>query len=125
MGGGALEEQCRRTREQIVAEEVLSTVDEEVFVAVRQHGCAQRSGCGLASESAGNSKGGRAYSSSGMLWFFLLNSLMSSFPVVETRKSQWNVSGVQCRETGLFLLEETTSLSEVFDPVWCAHLRGN
>ena len=31
MAGGAPEEQGRRSREQIVAEEVISTVDEEVF----------------------------------------------------------------------------------------------
>ena len=35
---GGPEEQRRRTQEQIVAEEVISTVDEEVFMAVRQHG---------------------------------------------------------------------------------------
>ena len=43
---GAPEEQSRPTREQIVAKEVIFTVDEEVFVAVRQHGRAQRRGCG-------------------------------------------------------------------------------
>ena len=37
-GEGAPEEPSRRTQEQIVVEEVISTVDEEVFVAVRQHG---------------------------------------------------------------------------------------
>ena len=36
--GGAPEEQSQGTQEQIVAEEVICTVDEEVFVAVRQHG---------------------------------------------------------------------------------------
>ena len=37
-----------------------------------------------------------------MLWFFLLKSLMSSLPIVETHKSRWNVSGVDRRETSLF-----------------------
>ena len=38
MGGGAPEELGRRTQEQIVVEEVISTVDEKIFVSVRQHG---------------------------------------------------------------------------------------
>ena len=42
----------RRTQEQIVVEEVISTVGEEGFVAVRQHGWLPR-------ECAGDSTGGR------------------------------------------------------------------
>ena len=75
--GGAAEEQSRRNGEQFVAGEVISAVDEEGFYGVRQHGwmCTEN-GLRLACESAGNS-------SMAMLWFFLLNSLMSSLPVVQ------------------------------------------
>ena len=61
MGGGAPEEQSRRTQEQIVVEEVISTVGEEVFIAVRQHGwmCTKKE-LRLACESAGDSTSGRA-----------------------------------------------------------------
>ena len=38
VGGGAPEKQSRRTQEQMVAEEVVSAVDEEVSVPARQHG---------------------------------------------------------------------------------------
>ena len=105
MGGGGPEAQSRRTQEQIVAEDVTSTVDEWVFVAARQHGwmCTEK-WLWLACESAGDSTGGRAHSPPPAM-----------------------LSGVDCRETGLFLLEETTSLSGtlVFNPAWCAHLLGN
>ena len=52
---------------------------------------------------------------------------MSSLSIVETEKSQRNVSGVDRRETGLLLRQKTTSLSRtmVFDPAPCAHLPGN
>ena len=62
MRGGAPEDQSRRTQGQIVAEEVISTVDEEVFMAVRQHGwmCTEK-GLWLAGDSAGDSTGGRAH----------------------------------------------------------------
>ena len=49
---GAPEEQSRRTQEQSVAEDIIFTVDEEVFVA-------------------GDSTGGRAHSSTAMQCFFL------------------------------------------------------
>ena len=82
----APEEQSRRTQKQIFAEEVISRVDEEVSVAVRQHGwtCTQR-GLWLTCGSAGNSTGGRAHSPTAMLWFLLLNSLMSSLSIVESQ----------------------------------------
>ena len=35
-------------------------------------------------------------------FFFFFNSLMSSVPIVETKKSQSNVSGVDRRETDVF-----------------------
>ena len=69
----------RRTQ-QTVAEEVISTVDEEVWLA-----------CG----SAGNSTGGRAHSPTAMLCSVLQNSLMSALLVAETRKSRRKVSGVR------------------------------
>ena len=94
MGGGSPEEQSRRTQEQIVVEKVISTVDEEVFVAVRQHGwmCTEK-GLWLACESAGDSTGGRAHSPTAMLFFFFLEIFFGlldvvSLPVVETQKSQ-------------------------------------
>ena len=51
---GARQKQSGGTQEQIVAEEVITTVGEEVFVAVRQHGrmCTEK-GLWLACESAG------------------------------------------------------------------------
>ena len=68
---GSEERQGRGIQEQIVAEEVISAVDEEVFVAERQHRrmCTEK-GLWLACESAGDSTGGRAHSSTAMLWFF-------------------------------------------------------
>ena len=79
MGGRAPEEQSRGTQEEIVAEEVISTVDEEVFVAMRRYGrmCTEKE-LWLACESAGDSTGGRAHSPTAMLCFFKLDSLMSS-----------------------------------------------
>ena len=64
------EEQSRRTQEQIVAGEVISTVDEEVFLAVRQQGwvCTEKE-LWLVCESAGNSTSGRAHSPTAMLCF--------------------------------------------------------
>ena len=45
--GGAPEEQIRRTQEQIVVEEVISTVDEELFCGrATAWTDAQRRGCG-------------------------------------------------------------------------------
>ena len=82
---GAPKEQGRPTREQIVAEEVISAVDEEVSVAVRQHGwmCTEK-GLWLACESAGNSTGGRAHSSTAMLCVFFLSFDVVSLLIVET-----------------------------------------
>ena len=83
--GGASEEQSR-----------ISTVDEKVFVAVRQHGwmCAQKR-LWFACESAGNSTGGRAHDVTTVLCFVLLNSVMSARLIVETQKPRWNVSGIK------------------------------
>ena len=64
-------------------DEVISTVEEEVRPCDSTGGCAQRRGLWLASESAGDRTGGRAHSPTGMLWVFLLSSLMSCFPIVE------------------------------------------
>ena len=77
---GAPEEQGRGIQEYVVAEEVISAVDEEVFVAVRQHGrMGTEKGLWLACESAGDSTGGRAHSSTAKLcFFFFLDSLMSA-----------------------------------------------
>ena len=41
--------------------------------------------------------------------------LMSPLPIVETQKSQWNVSGMDRRETGLFLVEKN-DVTTVWDP---------
>ena len=81
----------------------ISTVDEDVFVAVQQRGwmCTEKE-LWLACGSAGNITCGRAHSPTGMLWFLLLNSLMSSLRIVETQKSQSIVSGIDGRDTGLF-----------------------
>ena len=42
---------------------------------------------------------------------FLLNNSMSSLPIVETQKSRLGFCG------------NTTSLSGIFHPAWCAHLK--
>ena len=66
-------EQSRGTQELIVAEEVISSVGEEVLMAVRQHGrMSTEKGLWLACESAGDSTSGRAHSPTAMLCFFLL-----------------------------------------------------
>ena len=92
--------------EQIVAEEVVSAVDEEVPVAARQHGwtCPQRPRqC--------------------CVFFFLLYSFdVVSLPVVETQKSRWKVSSVGRRKTGFFV---TVWDLGFFDPARCAHLPGD
>ena len=61
--GGAPEEQSQGTQEQIVAEEVICTVDEEVFVAVRQHGRMCTENWLWLAGSAGDGTDGRAHSS--------------------------------------------------------------
>ena len=124
--GGAPEEQSRRTQEQIVAEVVSPQPMRRVFVAVRQHGwmCTQK-GLWLACESAGNSTGVRADSPTAMVWFYLLNSLMSSLPIVETQKSRWNVSGVNRRETSFFSRKTTSLTGVLVFPARCAHRPGN
>ena len=68
--GGAREVQSRWTQEQVVAEEVISSIDEEVFVAVRQHGwtCNQK-GLWQVCKSAESSTGGRAHSPTGAVVF--------------------------------------------------------
>ena len=60
------EEERQKSR----ADEVISTVVEEVWPCDSTGGCAQRRGLWLASESAGDSTGGRAHSPTGMLWGF-------------------------------------------------------
>ena len=66
---GARQERSGGTQEQIVAEEVITTVGEEVFLAVRQHGrmCTEK-GLWLACVSAGVSTGGRGHSSP-LFWY--------------------------------------------------------
>ena len=57
--------------------------------------------------------------------FFLVNSSVSSLPIVEAQKSQRNASGVDRRETGLFLEKDVTVWGlGLFDPTRCAHLPG-
>ena len=109
---GAPQEQGRGIREQIVAEEVISKVDEEVFVAKRQHGrmCTEK-GLWLACESAGKQHGWTCpQPHSNALVFFMLDSL-----IIETQKSShWNGKRRHC--LGPWSL---------FDPVRCAHLSLN
>ena len=85
-----------------------------------------QNGAACACESAGNRVGGRAHSPTRVQFVLLLNTSMSSVPVVETQKSRWNVSGVDRCETGLFH-GKSSSLSGilVFDPARCAHLPGS
>ena len=79
-------------------------------------------------ERAGDSTGGRAHGSTA-LWFFSFELLdVVSLPVVETQKSRRNVSGVDRRETGMFLRKEndvSVWVPGLFDPARCAHLPGN
>ena len=55
-------------------------------------GCAQRRDCGWPATAAGDSAGGRAHSPTAMLCFFGVFDVISLL-VVETQKSQRNVSG--------------------------------
>ena len=74
VGGGAPEEQGRRTWEQILAKEVISTVDDMVFVAVRQHGrmCTEK-GRRLACQR----DSGWTHNPKAVPIFFVLDSLVS------------------------------------------------
>ena len=83
-------------------------------MAVRQHGrmCTEK-GLWLACESAGDSMDvDAAPQQCCVLLFFGDGDAVVSLPIVETQKSQKNVSGVDLRETGLsFTGKRTTSLS--------------